>query len=129
MKTLAFMLITAIAAVALFGQSALQPGGLANRSRGFVKPLKFALYFRSVQPATISVEEGDYDIQIDGSVINADIDYELEEEGKALTRVERTPQGKARHLMPVQLKPGKYTLRVKGFADRWKSVIVVTAKK
>ena len=62
-------------AVALFGHSALQPGGLANRNRGFVKPLKFALYFRSVQPATISVEE----------------------EGQALTRVERTPQGKARH--------------------------------
>ncbi len=54
MKTLS---ITVLTALALFGQPALQPGGLATRSRGFVKPLKFALYFRSVQPAAISVEE------------------------------------------------------------------------
>ena len=125
MRTLSISILTALA---LFGQPALQPGGLANRSRGFVKPLKFALYFRSVQPATLTVEEGDYDIQIDGSVINADVDYELEEEGKTVTRVERVPQGKARHLMPVQLKPGRYTLTVKGFADRWKSTIIVTKK-
>ena len=126
MRSLSICILTA---AALFGQTALQPGGLANRSRGFVKPMKFVLYFRSIQPPTVSVEEGDYDIQIEGSVINADVDYELEEEGKALKRVERTPQGKARHLMPVQLKPGTYILRVKGFADRWKTVIVVTAKK
>lgn len=121
-------LIFAVMAVLVPGQTSTRPGGQPDRNRGFVKTLKFAVHFRSLLPATLTVEEGPYDIQIDASLFPQDVDFELEEEGKVEKREEKKERGKAKHFVPVDLKPGRYTLTVKGFPDRWRSVIVVTKK-
>lgn len=120
--------LAAMMAIAVLGQSLTQPGGNPSSKRGFVPKLKFVVHYKTMEPATLTIPEGDYDIQISSGVVQTAIEYQLEEQGKSEKRTQAKESGKSNQLMPVEFKAGTYTLSVKGFGDRWKSVIVVTKK-
>ena len=127
-RTLLSLLLGLVLATPLVSQTSTQPGGNPSRNRGFVPQLRFTVYFKSMQPETISIPEGPYDIQINSGILQSAVEYNLEEQGKAEKRIDPNDKDKGRQLIPVDLKPGTYTLSVNGFADRWRSVIVVTKK-
>ena len=126
MKSLMALMCACV--VGLNAQGGTQPGGNPGRDRGLVRTLRFAVHYKSIEPQTITIPEGPYDIDISAGVIESAVDYQLEEAGKTEKRIEPKARGKYRKLIPVDLKPGTYTLTVKDHGDRWRSVIVVTKK-
>ena len=61
----------------LIAQSLTQPGGNPGRKRGFVPSLRFTIQYRSLQPETVTVPEGAYDIEINAGVIQSAVEYQL----------------------------------------------------
>ena len=66
----------------LIAQSLTQPGGNPGRKRGFVPSLRFTIQYRSLQPETVTVPEGAYDIEINSGVVQSAVGIPARRAGK-----------------------------------------------
>lgn len=93
-----------------------------------VNRLVFTVKRNSLQPSTITVVEGAYDIELSSGILRGNIAFEIDSPTKAKLATATVKDKRARQSVVVRLTPGTHTIQVVGFAT-WTSKIVVTAKK
>jgi hypothetical protein len=93
-----------------------------------IKTLRFRIEMKSMVPASVTVPQGRYLIQVSNSVVLAPITIQLDtSDGKRAIEA-TSPVGRSRSGGFVNLTPDTYTLHVRSRPE-WSAQIVVNAGK